>query len=117
MLRFNYVPLWINFLAVCAKCGQSKDLVESSSNEQEKIKLDEEMKALLKSLPERKRRTFIRYMNKKVENPEVGAEGQRTDILDKLKSLKVNDDDDDDEFDGLFSDESDFDSHSCSDDD
>ncbi|KAF7269953.1 hypothetical protein GWI33_017043 [Rhynchophorus ferrugineus] len=101
-------------LAVCAKCGQSKDLVEQLPNEQEKIKLDEEMKALLKSLPERKRRTFIRYMNKKEENPEIDENSQKTDILDKLKSLKINDNDD--EFDGLFSDESDFDG-SCSDED
>ncbi|XP_030751104.1 uncharacterized protein C9orf85 homolog [Sitophilus oryzae] len=86
-------------LGVCAKCGQSKEIIQSPPSEQDQIKLDEEMKELLKSLPERKRRTFIRFMNKSSENPvKEDAEKQRKDLVDKLKTLKVNEEDDFDDF-------------------
>lgn len=60
------------------------------------------MKALLQSLPERKRRTFLRYMEKKNrENVEVKPtdEEQKDDLMSKLNALKVDEDDEDDDFD------------------
>ncbi|KAJ8679153.1 hypothetical protein QAD02_014940 [Eretmocerus hayati] len=49
---------------VCPKCGNEAELVESQPTKTEQLKLDAEMQTMLKSLPERKRRTFIRYLNK-----------------------------------------------------
>lgn len=64
------------------------------------------MRELLKSLPERKRRTFIRYMNKSATDPIANdAPAQKEDILNKLNALKVADDnDDDDDSSSLFDD-------------
>lgn len=91
-------------LQVCTKCCKSKELVAAPPSQQEQLKLDEEMQQLLKSLPERKRRTFIRYMNKqqKGEDGEV-KEKTKDELVDKLNSLKVENDDDFDELD--FSDD------------
>lgn len=51
----------------CAKCLTSADKVnieppEKTPEEQQQLKV--EMERLIKSLPERKRRTFLRFMNK-----------------------------------------------------
>lgn len=51
-------------LKACPKCGNEGEIVEGKPTKEEAIKLDVELKALLKKLPERKRRTFIRYMNR-----------------------------------------------------
>ncbi|EAA05990.2 AGAP003732-PA [Anopheles gambiae str. PEST] len=51
----------------CAKCLKSADeasIIPPEPTEQEQIKLKAEMDQLIKSLPERKRRTFLRYMNR-----------------------------------------------------
>lgn len=48
---------------VCPKCGEKSDIVEGTPSKEESVKLDRELQILLKELPERKRRTFIRYMN------------------------------------------------------
>lgn len=60
------------------------------------LKLDNEMKALLQSLPERKRRTFIRYMNKKAQDGsnETTQENGKDELMHKLNALKVEDFDD-----------------------
>lgn len=50
---------------VCPKCGLKSEIVEGKPSKEEQIKLDVELQALLKTLPERKRRTFLRYMNQK----------------------------------------------------
>lgn len=51
---------------VCPKCGAKAELVASSkTTPQEQVKLDAELQAMLKALPERRRRTFIRFMNRK----------------------------------------------------
>lgn len=52
---------------VCAKCLKSGDQVNIEPPEktpEEQLQLKVEMDRLIKSLPERKRRTFLRYMNK-----------------------------------------------------
>lgn len=48
----------------CPKCGEKEELVKSETKE-ENIQLDRELRLMLKKLPERKRRTFLRYMNRK----------------------------------------------------
>lgn len=50
---------------VCPKCGIKSEIVEGKSSKEEQIKLDAELQALLKTLPERKRRTFLRYIHQK----------------------------------------------------
>lgn len=50
---------------VCPKCGKNSELVMSKQpSKEQQLKLDLEMQNMLKTLSERKRRTFIRYMNK-----------------------------------------------------
>ncbi|KAH1014375.1 hypothetical protein HUJ04_003222 [Dendroctonus ponderosae] len=78
------------FLGVCAKCGDQKDVVAPTATDSEQAQLDEEMKSLLKSLPERKRRTFVRFMNKKNDE----ASPSKEELLNKLETLKVADDED-----------------------
>ncbi|XP_013106011.1 uncharacterized protein C9orf85 homolog [Stomoxys calcitrans] len=52
---------------VCAKCLKSADEVEiepAKPTPEEELKLKVEMERLIKSFPERKRRAFLRYMDK-----------------------------------------------------
>ncbi|XP_015598919.1 uncharacterized protein C9orf85 homolog [Cephus cinctus] len=106
---------------VCPKCGTKGEIVIGQPTPQEQIKLDSELQALLKSLPERKKRTFLRYMNKsnKVKkdksktnenkndlSPEKQEQDNkeesvhepvtRQELLDKLNSLIIKDEFDDD---------------------
>lgn len=88
-------------LKLCTKCCKPKEIIPSEPDKVEQIKLDQGMQQLLQSLPERKRRTFLRYMNKKSKDPiseENTTEVQKKDLVDKLNALKV-DDGDSDEFD------------------
>lgn len=48
---------------VCPKCGEVKEIVKKSSPDQ--LKFDAELQNLVKGLPERKRRTFLRYISQK----------------------------------------------------
>ncbi|XP_073835712.1 uncharacterized protein [Musca autumnalis] len=63
---------------VCAKCLKSAEEVEIEPPQptpEEELKLKVEMERLIKSFPERKRRAFLRYMEKgKKEQVEEGAE-------------------------------------------
>ncbi|CAH1183130.1 unnamed protein product [Phaedon cochleariae] len=96
----------------CTKCCQSKTIVEAEATETQQLKLDNELKDLLKSLPERKRRTFLRYMNRKEKDQEDDdkktASENREDLLDKLNTLKLGEGDDD--FDDFLDEEEDEDS-------
>ena len=53
---------------VCPKCNEKGEIIQGKPNKEESIKLDTELQALLKELPERKRRSFIRYMNRNAKN-------------------------------------------------
>lgn len=115
---------------VCPKCGTKAELIPAKPTTEEQIKLDTELQAMLKALPERKRRTFIRYMNKKgnsstesnheLSEPEDGKEEDakkptpdpevprtREELYEKLKSLKVSTSEKDDlsEYDSDFDNE------------
>lgn len=66
---------------ICAKCLQSADQVNIEPPEAtpgEQVQLKVEMDRLIKSLPERKRRTFLRYMKK----------GKETETVDDGKAEK-----------------------------
>ncbi|CAK9811193.1 Uncharacterized protein C9orf85 homolog [Anthophora plagiata] len=105
---------------ICPKCGNTGDIVEGKPNKEEATKLDAELQSLLKTLPERKRRSFIRYMNltkrnlkknknvKKNEDEETDEDGEqeqdtsvmetmfKENLLLKLKSLVIKEEDTDD---------------------
>ncbi|KAH8256632.1 hypothetical protein KR026_008669 [Drosophila bipectinata] len=108
----------------CAKCLKSGDEVAIEAPEptpQEEQQLQVEMDRLIKSFSERKRRAFLRYMQKgkkqPVEEPvddEQEAQAQekakrvahtRDELLDKIKQLNLAAEDDEDEDDFDFSDE------------
>lgn len=67
---------------VCAKCLTSADKVNIEPPEkttEEQLQLKVEMERLIKSLPERKRRTFLRYMNKGKEIDDENIEKKEID--------------------------------------
>lgn len=96
----------------CAKCqkpASEKVVIEPAPpSNLEQLKLKAEMDRLIKSLPERKRRTFLRFMKKGKETEPVEdetAENEDSDekekkfvpytkeeLLNKFKSLEIEDD-------------------------
>lgn len=125
---------------VCAKCLKSADEVAIEAPEptpQEEQQLQVEMDRLIKSFSERKRRAFLRYMNKgrkkETEEPldEEAQEAQekatrvrhtREELLEKIKQLNLggedddfgdDSDDDEDGEDDEDGDDSDLDSDEC----
>ncbi|KAH8317108.1 hypothetical protein KR074_011829 [Drosophila pseudoananassae] len=108
----------------CAKCLKSGDEVAIEAPEptpQEEQQLQVEMDRLIKSFSERKRRAFLRYMQKGKKQPgeepvddEQEAQAQekakrvahtRDELLDKIKQLNLAAEDDEDDEDFDFSDE------------
>lgn len=81
-------------LGLCTKCCQAKDVVAPGPDKREQVRLDGELQGLLQSLPERKRRTFLRYMEKVREE---GGDGSREDLHGKLAALQVGSDNDSDD--------------------
>lgn len=122
---------------VCPKCGKKATIILEKPTRDEQIKLDAELQAMLKALPERKRRTFMRYIQtdkskrKKVEKGNVSMDHTkkttenedfqeesdmsdeelltREDIITKLRALGVTEEIDDD--DDLNSDQFDSDAN------
>lgn len=71
----------------CAKCLTSADkanIEPAGPTPQEELQLKVEMDRLIKSLPERKRRTFLRYMNK---GKEVDNDGDADNKFDANGNL------------------------------
>ncbi|XP_022208767.1 uncharacterized protein C9orf85 homolog [Drosophila obscura] len=118
----------------CAKCLKTADEVAIEAPEptpQEEQQLQVEMDRLVKSFSERKRRAFLRYMNKgkKQETAEKDEETEeieekakrvahtRAELLDKIKQLNLaeeddyDDDDDEDDDEDAEDDDSDIDSN------
>ncbi|XP_057319013.1 uncharacterized protein C9orf85 homolog [Microplitis mediator] len=105
-------------LEVCPKCGDKTELVKPEV-EDKPLTLDRELRLMLKTLPERRRRTFLRYMNRNGVKKDAGKPGDskyeddedeyeddesnsdtetltaeeapltRDDLVNKLKSLMV----------------------------
>lgn len=76
---------------VCAKCLTSADQVNIEPPEktpEEQLQLKVEMERLIKSLPERKRRTFLRYMNKGKEIESENTEEQKDSKKEGTNSIK-----------------------------
>lgn len=66
-------------LKVCAKCNKSPEdggILPPVPTPQERMKLDTEMQQMIKRLPERKRRTFLRFMNKGKKTEKEEADGE-----------------------------------------
>ncbi|XP_058789647.1 uncharacterized protein C9orf85 homolog [Phymastichus coffea] len=108
---------------VCPKCESNSDLVPAQPTKQEQMQLDAEMQQMLKTLQERKRRTFIRYMNKESDKKKKKPTNKensnyeerdnsdnsdkedsnsvrtRDNLIGKLKSLMIDKDIDDDNLD------------------
>lgn len=99
---------------ICAKCSEKTEIVQRNPTKEESVRLDAELQALLKELPERKRRTFIRYLNRNVtiktnssgkdeDGNDIDKEDDdndcktmsRDNLLLKLKSLAITDRTDD----------------------
>ncbi|XP_037938454.1 uncharacterized protein C9orf85 homolog [Teleopsis dalmanni] len=119
---------------VCAKCLESAERVDIEPPQptpEEEVKLKVEMERLIKSFPERKRRAFLRYMEKGkkdenlVENVEAPSDDEncektvkakqriprtRDELLTKIEQLKLKEDDYDDEDDDDDDDDDDLDS-------
>lgn len=113
----------------CAKCLKSTEevsIIPPAPTMEEKIKLKVEMDQLIKSLPERKRRTFLRYMNrgkkKKEEIHDAGSDYEgydetvkktenkprtREELMEKFEQLKQAGNEGED-VDDLFSDDDDY---------
>ena len=49
---------------ICPKCAQPKEIAPSNLNDIESTKLESKVKLLTESLPERKKRTVLRYLTK-----------------------------------------------------
>lgn len=76
----------------CAKCLKSDSEVEiipPGPTAEEKLRMDIEMKALIRSLPERKRRTFMRFMNgkKKRKGKPDDDQDQAEDIGEEIEEV------------------------------
>ncbi|CAO1390508.1 unnamed protein product [Diamesa serratosioi] len=120
----------------CAKClkteeqvlEEGKILIPAEPTPEERLKLKIEMQTLIKYLPERKRRTFLRFMNKdkKKKNKEEDEEADdveeekpeepkvyrtREELLEKIEKLKITENKNvangDELYDGLNSDDDD----------
>ncbi|GAB0094024.1 nucleolar transcription factor 1 [Sergentomyia squamirostris] len=125
-------------LKVCAKCNKSPEeggILPPVPTRPEQMKLDAEMQHMIKRLPERKRRTFLRFMKKgkkaaskegedleesqggNDDSNEIPAEAPqkiphtREELLEKIQSLKLTEEDDDD-YSGSDFDEDDFENDS-----
>jgi hypothetical protein len=75
---------------VCAKCCKGDcDIIPPEPDDMEKLRLELEMKVLIKSLPERKRRTFLRFMKGKKKQPSEDAEEDGEAAEEEQESKKA----------------------------
>jgi len=76
---------------VCPKCGKAETLVvPSAASFDESILKSGEIKESLKSLPERRRRTFMRFVEKTLAMGSDDSEkGVKEIILEKLKEISA----------------------------
>lgn len=96
-------------LKQCAKCLKTEEevqIIPPGPTPEEQLRLNIEMKAMIKNLPERKRRTFLRFMKGKKnrknkdgdDEDEGGSEDEmpkvrtRDELLEKFEKLKGADD-------------------------
>lgn len=107
----------------CAKClkteSQDVEIEPAPPSMIEQMKLKAEMDRMIKTLPERKRRTFLRFMNqgKQKENLEkddsdtkpVFVPHSKDELIEKFNKINVANDDDDEFYDFLTDDDEDLD--------
>lgn len=75
------------------------EIIAPEKTDEEKTRLDNDMKQLLKSLSERKRRTFLRYKNGRIDSKNEEAENNpvklypnREELMLKLEQLNITND-------------------------
>ena len=72
-------------LKVCEKCGESKTVIPKTVlTPQEKMKEEAEIEKELKCLPERKRRSLLRYMAKTRSDPESDPKTFIADMRERI---------------------------------
>lgn len=49
-------------LGVCPKCCAEKDIVPAEPSAEEQLRMSRELQEIVKKMPERKRRTFLRFL-------------------------------------------------------
>ncbi|GLV38119.1 uncharacterized protein CBL_10086 [Carabus blaptoides fortunei] len=80
----------------CAKCYKSGTEIVTATTESEDAELTKDMQILLKSLSERKRRSFLRYMSKKPEtndDKQCNKEDRQNELMDRLKCISLENED------------------------
>lgn len=91
----------------CAKCLKSESevsIIPAEPEPHEKLRLNVEMKQMIKLLPERKRRTFLRFMKGKKKSKDKDDDEEETttqqdepvrrtrdELLEKIEKLKGTD--------------------------
>ncbi|XP_055641955.1 uncharacterized protein C9orf85 homolog [Toxorhynchites rutilus septentrionalis] len=76
--------------AKCLKTSEEVNIIPPEPTDEEKQKMKIEMDQLIKSLPERKRRTFLRYMNKgEKKEKNAGSDCEEDDQKSKKKPENV----------------------------
>ncbi|KAK0162015.1 hypothetical protein PV327_008392 [Microctonus hyperodae] len=81
---------------LCPKCGEKTEIIKPEI-ENEPVRLDRELRLLLKKLPERKRRTFLRYMNRKAAAKESAKKAENSNTENEINSSDEDDSDSDTE--------------------
>ncbi|XP_046384676.1 uncharacterized protein C9orf85 homolog [Ischnura elegans] len=90
---------------VCPKCGKKEEIVPEAVDSGD-LKQDNDIVQALKCLSERKRRAMLRKIEKFKDSDEEKM--SKEDILEKIKTLSMNDGRSDDYFDDFGEDDSDF---------
>ena len=76
-------------LKVCEKCGESKTVIPKTVlTPQERMKEEAEIERELKDLPERKRRSVLRYMAKARNNPDSDPRNFGSDVLQMIDDTR-----------------------------
>lgn len=78
---------------VCPKCCEKREIIEAKPNKEEIMKLDAETQMFLKQLPERKRRTIIRSMNRNCNATNIDSKTSN----DKNEDSEESDDEEENE--------------------
>ncbi|KAI4493733.1 hypothetical protein M0804_001909 [Polistes exclamans] len=71
---------------VCPKCCEKREIIEAKPNKEEIMKLDAETQMFLKQLPERKRRTIIRSMNRNCNSKNIDSKTTNDENEDSEES-------------------------------
>ncbi|XP_043487251.1 uncharacterized protein C9orf85 homolog isoform X2 [Polistes fuscatus] len=77
---------------VCPKCCVEREIIEAKLSKEEIMKMDAELPIFLKQLPERKRRTMIRFMNRNCNTKNIDSKTTNDENEDSEESDDEEDD-------------------------